>query len=532
MRASRSSPPSARNRSSASVYASAWRRVGRERGGEPVELRARARPRRCGGPRYARSVSPGRASVSWGRKPTVSDAGARSTAPESSATWPASARSSVVLPMPFGPTMPSRSPAATDTDTSFSTRRPPSETVTPRADNMPVTLGPSAAMSIAGGSFGDGTVWPGACGDVRSAATGATAGSSAQSRTWVTSSARWKVICSRTDSGTSSRSGPLRFGSTTVVRPARCAASTFCLSPPIGSTRPCSVTSPVMPTSARTGRPVSRDTSAVVIVTPADGPSFGHRARRHVHVEAPLVQRVRVDAERIGVRPDVAHRDLRRLLHDVAELTGQGQAGLAGQAGRLHEEHVATGAGDRETRSPLPPRTCARALPRRRTAGARAASGRRPAPIATGGVAVATRDLGRRLAQQLAELTLEVPHARFPGVVGDDGAQRVVVHRDLVLAEPVALALAGQQVVPGDDDLLVLGVAVEPHDLEAVEQRAGDRLQDVRGRQEQHARRGPGPRPGSGRGTCGSAPGRAPRATRSTGRPASPRRACRPRPAG
>ena len=80
------------------------------------------------------------------------------------------------------------------------------------------------------------------------------------------------------------------------MSPARCAASTFCFTPPIGSTRPCSVTSPVMPTSTRTGRPVSSDASAVVIVTPADGPSLGTAPGRHVHVDA-LVQRRRVDAE-------------------------------------------------------------------------------------------------------------------------------------------------------------------------------------------------------------------------------------------
>ena len=101
------------------------------------------------------------------------------------------------------------------------------------------------------------------------------AGSRAMSRTWRTSSARWNVICSRTCSGTSSRSGPLRAGRITSVSPARWAASTFCFTPPIGSTLPCSVTSPVMPTVDRTGRPVSRLTSAVVIVTPADGPSLG-----------------------------------------------------------------------------------------------------------------------------------------------------------------------------------------------------------------------------------------------------------------
>ena len=61
----------------------------------------------------------------------------------------------------------------------------------------------------------------------------------------------------------------------TVVTPARWAASSFCFTPPIGSTRPFSVTSPVIATSERTGRPEASDDSAVTIVTPADGPSFG-----------------------------------------------------------------------------------------------------------------------------------------------------------------------------------------------------------------------------------------------------------------
>ncbi len=59
------------------------------------------------------------------------------------------------------------------------------------------------------------------------------------------------------------------------MSPAAWAASTFCLSPPIGSTRPWSVTSPVIPTVCRTGRPERSDASAVVIVTPAEGPSLG-----------------------------------------------------------------------------------------------------------------------------------------------------------------------------------------------------------------------------------------------------------------
>jgi len=85
----------------------------------------------------------------------------------------------------------------------------------------------------------------------------------------------WNVIASRTSSGTSSRSARLRSGRMTSVRPAAWAASTFCLRPPIGSTRPCSVTSPVMPTVCLTLRPVSSEASAVTMVTPALGPSLG-----------------------------------------------------------------------------------------------------------------------------------------------------------------------------------------------------------------------------------------------------------------
>ena len=43
----------------------------------------------------------------------------------------------------------------------------------------------------------------------------------------------------------------------------------------MASTSPRSVISPVMATSARTGMPVSTDTSAVVMAMPALGPSLG-----------------------------------------------------------------------------------------------------------------------------------------------------------------------------------------------------------------------------------------------------------------
>ena len=57
--------------------------------------------------------------------------------------------------------------------------------------------------------------------------------------------------------------------------------------------------------------------------------------------------------------------------------------------------------------------------------------------------------------------------------------------RDLVLAQAVALALARPQVVARDRGLLRHRVAVEPDDLHTVQERAGDRLGDVGGGDEQ-----------------------------------------------
>ena len=49
----------------------------------------------------------------------------------------------------------------------------------------------------------------------------------------------------------------------------------FSRRPPMGRTRPRSVTSPVMATSRRTGVPVRAEISATVMVMPAEGPSLG-----------------------------------------------------------------------------------------------------------------------------------------------------------------------------------------------------------------------------------------------------------------
>ncbi|MNC87793.1 hypothetical protein D3C83_35500 [compost metagenome] len=73
----------------------------------------------------------------------------------------------------------------------------------------------------------------------------------------------------------SARSFSLSRGRTMFLTPARCAASTFSLTPPIGSTLPRSVISPVIATSRRVGMRVNAEMSVVAIVMPAEGPSLG-----------------------------------------------------------------------------------------------------------------------------------------------------------------------------------------------------------------------------------------------------------------
>lgn len=59
------------------------------------------------------------------------------------------------------------------------------------------------------------------------------------------------------------------------IRNIKLTAIVFSLIPPTGRTFPVRETSPVIATSCRIGTPLARDRSAVTIVQPALGPSFG-----------------------------------------------------------------------------------------------------------------------------------------------------------------------------------------------------------------------------------------------------------------
>ena len=98
------------------------------------------------------------------------------------------------------------------------------------------------------------------------------------------------------------------------------------------------------------------------------------------------------------------------------------------------------------------------------------------------------RHLGRRLAADIREPALEPAHAGLARVLADDGAQQLVGQRQLRTPQAVGLELLREEVALRDPELLVLGVARELDHVHAVEQRAGDRVQRVRGADEQHLR--------------------------------------------
>ena len=181
------------------------------------------------------------------------------------------------------------------------------------------------------------------------------------------SSTKTKESCRRSSSGTSSRSRSFRLGRISERIPARCAARTFSLIPPTGSTLPRSVISPVMATSLCTGRRVASEASAVMIVTPAEGPSLG-MAPSQPHVDGLALEELGIDGERLGMGPHVEDGGLRTLAHDVAEHTGQDQALFGARHHRhLHEQHIPTGRRPCQTRrnTRVPPYQ----VPRRRLIG-------------------------------------------------------------------------------------------------------------------------------------------------------------------
>ena len=120
----------------------------------------------------------------------------------------------------------------------------------------------------------------------------------------------------------------------------------------------------------------------------------------------------------------VGQGDLCRLLHHVAELTGQGETGLAVHGRGLDEQHVATCTGHGQTSRHARDRGPDRRLLEVALAPERIAHCIEVDDHGCG--CRAGRDLRRGLAQQRPEVTLELADSRLARVLGGDGAEQLV----------------------------------------------------------------------------------------------------------
>ena len=161
----------------------------------------------------------------------------------------------------------------------------------------------------------------------------------------------WNVICSRTSSGTSSRSPRLRSGRITVGEAGRVRGEHLLLEAadrqhPALQRDLAGHADRVLdgaPGEQRRQRGGHRDAGARAVL--------GDRAGGHVDVELACPSKASSSMpELVRVAAHVGERDPRRLLHHVAQLAGEHEAVLALHLRRLDEQHVAADAGDREAR--------------------------------------------------------------------------------------------------------------------------------------------------------------------------------------
>ena len=191
------------------------------------------------------------------------------------------------------------------------------------------------------------------------------------------------------------------------------------------------------------------------------------------------------DADLASVRLEVRQRRRRRLLHHIAQLTGQLQLTLAGCQRGLDEDDLAAcrrphqAGGDSGTVDAFGDIVEMAALAQRRP---HAPDVDRLADL------LADRDVGHGTAHHRRDLALEIADACLARVLAHDEADRVVGHRHLVGSQSVGGELLGDEEAPRDVHLLGLGVAREVQHLHAVSQRGRDGVERVGGGDEHDLR--------------------------------------------
>ncbi len=160
------------------------------------------------------------------------------------------------------------------------------------------------------------------------------------------------------------------------------------------------------------------------------GPVLRHGPGGEVHVEAPP-EGVGGNVQLVATTTDVAECDLTRLGHHVAQLAGEGQALVAVHRRGLDDQDVTTRTGHGQAVHDTGSRLTIAFVVLEAGATQRVLE---VVDIDGDRCRLTTGNTSRRLAQHLAELTLQVAHAGLAGVLLDDLRQGLVGHDDLVVA--------------------------------------------------------------------------------------------------
>ena len=204
-----------------------------------------------------------------------------------------------------------------------------------------------------------------------------------------------------------------------------------------------------------------------------------------VHVQVDLLEPLGIEVQLLRLAAHEGDGRRGRLLHHVAHVSREHEVALTGHLRRLDEQQIAPGAVRRQPR---------------RDAGRRAALGHLGAVlvwpedaldvIAIGGLVhvLALGELHGGGAADRGDLSFHAANAGLARVVVEDDLDALGREVEPVFGEPVRPELLGDEEGRGDAELLCARVAGDLDHLHAVDERTGDGVAVVGGRQERHLR--------------------------------------------
>ena len=200
-------------------------------------------------------------------------------------------------------------------------------------------------------------------------------------------------------------------------------------------------------------------------------PVLGHGALRGVNMDVGVFELFGINAIRLGVDPGIGHRELRALLHHIAQAAGQlDLAGTAWNDGNLHRQHLAAHAGPGKAVG-----NAHRIFPGDK---GRLDLFRAKKFLDHGGAdrnfpGLTCGNLLGTLAQDRGDGPLQSAHAGLPGIAVNDLINCLRGNGDHSL-QTVVFELLGKQMPLGDVVLFHAGIAGQFNDIHTVIERPGN----------------------------------------------------------